>query len=61
MTTLTSFIATGTCAVVPRKNHNDPAANDTMISPQLMSGRGKTGGKMIVYFSDWYCWKKGIE
>jgi len=52
---------TDTCAAVPSANKDDERAEFTEITPQLMSGKGKAGGKKIACLSGWYCCNKGHE
>jgi cyclopropane fatty-acyl-phospholipid synthase-like methyltransferase len=52
---------TAACEVVSRRTQNEPAAEYTLITPQLMSGRGKNGGEKIECISGWYCCNKGAE
>lgn len=49
------------CEVAPVKAQNEPAAEYTFITPQLMSGRGQDGGEKIACISGWYCCNKGKE
>lgn len=48
------------CAFVPKRNDDD-TDRVPEIMPQLMSGKGKSGGQPISCISGWYCCDKGIE
>jgi len=51
----------GSCVAVPSAKNNQERAAFTEITPQLMSGRGKGGGKKMACISGWYCCNKGHE
>ena len=57
MTTADSTV----CEAAPVRTKDGPAADYTVITPQLMSGRGKDGGEKIACISGWYCCNKGTE
>jgi SAM-dependent methyltransferase len=50
------------CATIPRQNAaSNKGAEFNEITPQLMTGKGKNGGKQMACISSWYCCNQGFE